>query len=288
MKHVQTIDKQDYLTFSGTDLIIVDKIQNMPENSTFYSEYVLIMICTAGKIQINYDGQPFTIQQDELFLSVPGSTLSDYMQSPHFDCKILLVRPSEALTYKNMQNQKVNSLLYIKTHPVTRLSENDKSIVFDYYNLICNRIQDEKHHFFNSEIRALLNAFLLRIVGIMDRNMDLSETNITVHGEQIIEKFLRMVSEDGGRNRLVEYYADKLYITAKYLSTLVRTSIGRTPSEVIQAATMKEIERRLRYSDESLKEISHSLNFPNTSFFGKYFKQRSGMTPNNFRKKYSK
>nr|MCR5712623.1 helix-turn-helix domain-containing protein [Prevotella sp.] len=70
--------------------------------------------------------------------------------------------------------------------------------------------------------------------------------------------------------------------------TIVRSSLNRTPTDVIKVVTMKEIERRLRYTGDSIKQISQAMNFPNTSFFGKYFKQHSGMTPNSYRKKYHK
>ena len=223
-----------------------------------------------------------------MFLGVPGSVLSDYMISPKFDCKLLAIKPSELMASRELHTQVISSAFYVKTHPVVHLTETDSKDVFAYYDLICSRICQKKHRYLNGEIRSIINAFLLKVVGIMDREMDIPESESTVRGEQLVEKFVRMVNEDCGRNRLVEYYAGRLNITPKYLSTLVRNTLGRTPTDVIKVVTMKEIERRLRYSTDSIKQISIALNFPNTSFFGKYFKQHSGMTPNSFRMKYHK
>jgi len=289
MRKLSPFENQEYISFSGEDLIILDKIQSWPENSTYYSEYVLIMICTEGKIQVDYDGKSITVQKDEIFLGVPGSVLSDYMLSPNFDCKIFAVKPSAATTSRvDLQSNIFNSSLYIKTHPVAEMSEVDRESVFGYYNLICNRIQRQGYRYHNGEVRSLLNAFLMYVIGMVDRDMEDSGEERTVRGEQIAEKFVMMVNDDCGHHRLVSYYADKLNITSKYLSTIVRSAFGRTPLDVIRMVTMKEIERRLLYSEDSIKEISHALNFPNTSFFGKYFKQYAGMTPNSYRKKYSK
>jgi len=288
MKPLELLNDQEYLTFSGQDLVIIDKIQKLPENSTYYSDYVLVMICTAGKIQIEYDSQSITVREGEIFLGVPGSVLSDYMLSPQFDCKLLAIRPSETTTSRQLHSQIITSTLYIKTHPVKKLSDADYKSVFDYYNLICTCIQQEQHRYHNGEIRLLLNAFLLKVVGIIDRDMDTTDMDATVRGKDIVEKFVWMVNEDCGQHRFVDHYANRLHITPKYLSTLVRASLDRTPSDVIRLVTMKEIERRLRYTDESIKQISISMDFPNTSFFGKYFKQHSGMTPNSYRNKYSK
>lgn len=288
MKHLELTEKQEYLAFNEQDLIIIDKVQDLPENSTYYTEHVLVIICTAGKMQVEYDGKCITIQEGDLFLGVPGSVLSDYMVSPKFDCKLLAIKPSEVMASRELHTMVINSMLHIKTHPVARLTESDAEDVSAYYDLICRRIRQPEHRYQNGEVYSLINAFLLRVVGIMDSGLDATVTVSSVHGDQLVEKFVWMVNEDCGHNRLVEYYADRLNITPKYLSTIVRSSLNRTPTDVIKVVTMKEIERRLRYTGDSIKQISQAMNFPNTSFFGKYFKQHSGVTPNSYRKKYHK
>jgi AraC-like DNA-binding protein len=62
--------------------------------------------------------------------------------------------------------------------------------------------------------------------------------------------------------------------------------MNRRPSDMIQLFTMKAIERRLRFSDMTMQEIANDLNFPNASFFGRYFREHSGMTPLEYRTKY--
>jgi AraC-like DNA-binding protein len=210
------------------------------------------------------------------------------MVSPDFVCKLLAIKPTEETASRELHAMLINSILHIKTHPVAHLTESDAEDVSAYYDLICHRIRQTEHRYQNGEVCSLINAFLLRVVGILDSGLDATETISSVRGDQLVEKFVWMVNEDCGRKRPVEYYAERLNITPKYLSTLVRNTLGRTPTDVIKVVTMKEIERRLRYSEDSIKQISVALNFPNTSFFGKYFKQHSGMTPNSFRKKYHK
>ena len=288
MERTDTTKNLNFLALNEQDIIVMDKIRDLPENSAYTTEHVLVMICTTGKIQFDYDGQLTTVHKGELFLGVPGSVVSDYMVSPDFDCKLIAVKPTEVMASRELHTMVINSMLHIKTHPVARLTETDAEDVFAYYDLICRRIRLAEHRYKNGEVRSLINAFLLRMVGIMDSGTEVKETESSVRGEQLVEKFVWMVNEDCGRNRLVEYYADRLNITSKYLSTLVRNILGRTPTDVIKVVTMKEIERRLRYTDDSIKQISQAMNFPNTSFFGKYFKQHSGMTPNSYRKKYHK
>jgi len=288
MKHLEPMENQEYITFNKEDIVIIDQIQNLPENEAYYSERVLIILCTKGKMQIVYDGINFTVHKGEIFLGVPGSVLSDYMISPNFDAKILSIKPDEVMSTQESHSGIINSLLHIKDNPVAEMTETDKEVIFNYYNLICNRIKVRTHSYQDAVVRSLLNAFLLEIIGLMTREMEAAGDSSSVHGDQVVKQFLQMVNDNQGCMRSVVHYANQLNITAKYLSTLVRNSLDRTPTDVIKVVTMKEIERRLRYTDESIKQIAMGMNFPNTSFFGKYFKQHAGMTPNSYRKKYHK
>jgi len=288
MENSNISDNQDLITYNERALIIINSIKNLPQYNPYYSKYMMVLICTAGKLQMEYDGQPITIHPGGLFLSVPDSILGNHRISKNFDCKILAVNPSEIASSHEMHSKIINSMLYIKSHPVVQLSATDYANIFDYYQLISKRVRHPQHRYKDGEIRTLFNAFLLAVIGIMDSEMDTSKTTSTVRSEHIVENFAKMVNDNHGRIRLVEYYAEKLNITPKYLSTLVRSTLDRTPMEIITAVTIKEIERKLRYSSDSIKEISVSLNFSNTSFFSKYFKQHTGMTPMGYRKKYLK
>jgi AraC-like DNA-binding protein len=108
------------------------------------------------------------------------------------------------------------------------------------------------------------------------------------HRQKLADKFMQMVEQSGGRIRKVDEFASQLNITPKYLSTLLKETINRRPSDVIHLFTMKAIERHLRYSDMTMQQIADDLQFPNASFFGKYFKEHTGMTPLEYRKKFQK
>ena len=79
-------------------------------------------------------------------------------------------------------------------------------------------------------------------------------------------------------------YADELCITPKYLSVVCKNNSGKTASEWITEHLLEDIRYYLRQTDMSIKEVSHQLGFPNTSFFGKYVKEHFGMTPIQFRR----
>ena len=106
------------------------------------------------------------------------------------------------------------------------------------------------------------------------------------HRRRLADRFMRLVEQSDGRIRKVDDFANQLNVTPKYLSTLLKETMNRRPSEVIQLFTAKAIVRRLRFTDMTMQEIANDLNFPNASFFGKYVKEHLGMPPLEYRKKY--
>ncbi|MEY8555003.1 helix-turn-helix domain-containing protein [Bacteroides uniformis] len=85
------------------------------------------------------------------------------------------------------------------------------------------------------------------------------------------------------QHREVNYYASKLHISPKYLSTSVKTVSGRTVREWINEAVIKEIKYQLLNTALSIKEISGKLGFSDLSSLGKYFKTQTGVSPKTYR-----
>lgn len=103
------------------------------------------------------------------------------------------------------------------------------------------------------------------------------------HDKQIFIRFMELLSKYFTQERHVEFYASKMCISPKYLSTTVKQISGKTPTVWITNRTIEEIKHRLLHTQASIKEIAYALNFPNLSFFGKFFKRATGMSPKQYR-----
>jgi AraC-like DNA-binding protein len=102
--------------------------------------------------------------------------------------------------------------------------------------------------------------------------------------EEVFEQFLRVLSETFRKERSVNYYANKLFLTSKHLSRVVKEISGKTAGEWIDDFVILEAKALLRSSEKSIQEISEALHFANQSFFGKYFKHHTGMSPKEYRR----
>ena len=97
--------------------------------------------------------------------------------------------------------------------------------------------------------------------------------------QTIFDRFIQLVGQHCAEHHQIGYYAERMCLTERYLSTVVRQATGTTAKDWIDRALLTRIKVELRHSDKPAAQISEELNFPNPSFFAKYFKRLTGLTP---------
>ncbi len=93
---------------------------------------------------------------------------------------------------------------------------------------------------------------------------------------------MRLVRKHFRYERTVGFYADKLCISPKYLSLVVKEATNRSAAQIIDEYVILEAKNLLRFSGKNVQQVAYELNFPNQSSFGKYFKHLTGMSPTEF------
>ena len=101
--------------------------------------------------------------------------------------------------------------------------------------------------------------------------------------QTIFGRFIQLVNQHCRQQHQISYYADRMYLTERYLGTVIRQTSGTTAKEWIDRALITQSKVLLRHSDKSVVQISEDLNFPNPAFFSKYFKRLTAMTPLEYR-----
>lgn len=101
--------------------------------------------------------------------------------------------------------------------------------------------------------------------------------------ENLFNDFFDLLTSTVARHRPVAYYAEKLNVTSKYLSVICKKVSGKTALEIITEYAIKEIETQLQRRDKTIKGIAVELGFENISYFSKYFKHFTGISPKKYR-----
>ena len=282
-----------YRIGDSDDLVLMENIGAVPSGGVCLQNHGIIFFCTEGRAQFEYDGTVVRVQKNDMFLYMAHSTASNFLASSDFDCRQIWFTRSELWNIEIYNLISLSDMSLLKLHPLVHLTDDDLKLCDTYFQLLCNRIKSPASTLTSYIVRSLLGTMMLELLSIMRRNAEQTveqvrqeRYNSSLHKKRVIDNFMRLVEESDGRIRRVDEFATQLNITPKYLSTILKEVMNRRPSIYIQLYTLKAIERRLRFTDMTMQEISNDLNFPNPSFFGKYCKEHLGMTPLEYRMKY--
>ena len=284
----------DTLRLGDSDeLVVMENFGSLPQGELTLDNHGLIIVCTGGMAQFDYDGQQIQLRKNDLYLYMAHSVVCNFMSSPDFNCRQIWFSHSELWNINMYGEVSLADLAYLKQHPKVHLSDEDVALLDDYFGLLCRRMRDHKPLLYSEIVRSLVSTMMLEMLCMMRRDKAQREQMAVqddstpgFHRRRLADRFMRLVEQSDGRIRKVDDFANQLNVTPKYLSTLLKETMNRRPSEVIQLFTAKAIVRRLRFTDMTMQEIANDLNFPNASFFGKYVKEHLGMTPLEYRKKY--
>lgn len=172
--------------------------------------------------------------------------------------------------------------------PIIEMATEEVDLASQYFQLIDNVINTDSDYR-NDSVRYLLTSIFYLIGGLIMKRLafkeESKENNTSTRHKKMFEMFIDLVEKYHNTERSMGFYADKLCITPKYLSKIIKNVSGFSAPDIINKYVILEAQHLLRHTDLSIKEIADQLNFPNQSFFYKYFKAHTGYTPNSYRQK---
>lgn len=273
-----TLQKQDFIPISFDEPVASDDA-----NLSISPDQLTIILCTQGKKTLQINFSEYTLTPGSLAFLYPQSMWkiidgSDDFQACYFSIKGTSAK--EWNTFIDLDTVfSVSS--YIAKHPYTSLSTDETQVVEKYLQLLQNRYADQAGA---TVIHFLLSAFTLELNHIFTLREKSDKSKLS-RQEDILWKFLTLLKEYHKQQRSVNFYADKLYISPKHLSSVIKQMSHKTAHEIIADFVILTAKRMLKTTTMSIQEISDELNFANQSFFGKFFKQNTGLSPSSYRKK---
>ena len=273
------------------ELVVVEHFGGVPAGRVRPLDHGLVIICTAGVAQFEYDGHTVQLSKNDLFLLMAHSVVEKFMSSVDFDCRELWFSRGEMWNMNMYVKNSLADLLPLKHNPKVTLSDVDAALFETYFKQLSYHIRNSSQLLYPEITHSIVGAFLLEVLSVLRRGNNMLKDNHLInnsglHGRKLADRFVQLVEQSDGRIRRVDEFAQMLNVTPKYLSKLLMDTMHRKPSVIVAFFTLQAIENRLRYTDMTMQQISDDLHFANASFFGKYFKEHSGMTPMEYRIKY--
>lgn len=277
--------------YSDNEIVVVDSIQQFTQISSAHVAMNAIVICTSGKAQAQMNGIQMELHRNQIAIIPQNVTVTDVMVSPDFDVKGMFLTNRILRSFLNEKISVWNDMMYIHRQHIVTMDEDEILFYTHFYDMLTLAIEKGKENPYHTEIiQALLRSAILGLCGTMKWMLSQNDNQLSIINYQLstskshFQRFLDLLHSTEVKHRTVEAYANDLYISPKYLTTICKKNSGKTANEWITEHVLEDIRYYLKQTDLSIKQICNQLGFPNPSFFGKYVKDHFGMTPMEFRK----
>ena len=286
MQFLERETKRDAL--NGQGYLLLDStstdFSSLKEEPPFIMDAgVVVFVCLAGEGKVAVDMQHIHFRRGSLVILLPYSVIQVVDISE--DAKITLIATGMGFLEKLAMSHPVeNYVEKIREIPCIQLSEKQLVEARELY-LFVERLYREASGPLKGELQNTLMTLLsLEIVTLFSEHQPAGKQRLS-RQDQVFRNFTISLAKNVQTQRTVEFYANEAFLTPKYFSTLIKKRSGKLPMEWITERTIVLIKFLLENSNKSIQEISNELNFPNQSFFTRYFKQHTGMTPTAYRNK---
>ena len=244
-----------------------------------------IIICSKGEMEITCNFRKFRLTDNCVFISQPHNMLS-LSVTENFEGYIMAT-VEQGLSEYTIDPKYIPELLdKVYDTPLIVLEDDECSRICKAMDMISEYIKNKSESPFKSSIiKSALSTFAYLIAETLYSHLpsiEYEQRSIKREKEHF-NRFLKLLSENYIKQKEVSWYADAMSLTPRYLTTTIRKVSGLTVSEWICQFIIKDAKYLLKHTEMTVQQVAYELNFPNQSFFGKYFKKNTGMSPGNYR-----
>jgi len=243
-------------------------------------EAVFVALCSNGSCELLIDQKKYPFKAGNICVCFSATVLQTLNKTPDFECVVL------ATNVEFIQQIDIPSIpelfLAIREKPCISLLQEEQEIMQTYFRYI-NQAYERKDNIFRIEItQQLLLTLCYEIASIYQYNQQ-DIKHIYSHKDTLFRKFIQLLSTKYLTERRVNFYAEALCVTPKYLSSMVKEVSHKSAAEWINDFVLRNAKILLTTTPLTIQQISDELNFPNPSFFTQHFKRFTGKTPKEYR-----
>lgn len=242
-------------------------------------DFIALLFCTEGRLELDMDGSLHTLNKGDVLFCPKGACLHDVMQSLSFKGKALCVAWGYAQTLFMRSTCQWDSILQLRHYPLLHPQGCEQELFYAYYHLFLAKVDCQSYA---ADIDYIFQGFFYDLYRVIDRHV-LREPQQRkyrmLRQEKLCKQFLALLKEECCREHSCTYYADRLCVTPKYLTTVVKQVSGKSVSKWIDCYLLEQIKFLLKTTNLAASEIADKLNFSNASFFGRYVKKHTGEPP---------
>lgn len=247
-----------------------------------YNDYLLHIFITQGCMSFTLDDKFYQAQTGSGIILIEGKPLHDVRIEEGTKAVVLMKSRRYHLSHPLRTPHNIKGLTYYYDNPIMQMSVQDMELCLRDLDDIKCRLSQTDHFYHQETLERSMENFVYDIFYIY--SVCNSQQSSKGGREALLaQQFIDLLQQHVRQVRTVESYADKLFVTPKYLSRICLQSTGHNASYWITHFTLSQIMEELTDTDRTLTDISNDFNFPYLSHFTRYVKQHSGKTPSEYR-----
>ena len=251
----------------------------------FFDNYQIadvgIIVCTSGKFTIRCEDVEYVVNKGETAFLSHDVHFSVTKRSA--DCSVVII------LYRADSIRDILGITIVGMKFIEMLNPRDCWVMhtghedeLTHYSQLLAAGNGDANVFALNERRLLLLSLTYRLCSIF-RALSTDGDNEPSRKLETYMRLMQLIDSHYAEERGVRYYADRLCLSPKYLTMLVKSVSGNTVQQLVFKAITKKAVSLITTTDKSIKEIADILNFPNASAFGTFFKKQVGISPINYR-----
>ena len=243
--------------------------------------YGAILICRKGKAMLNVNYKDWELYEGAVITLFPNDVV-ELKVDGDFEVEILKYNPSLLREASLQLEQTVySSLREDRCRQDTPVVTN---IINGMFGLLKEYFDQSECTCISQLVLCQLKAFFIGFHEYLQRNPQYRPDGVKSYRvRELFNRFMMLLEKDYKISRDVNYYAEKMNISSKYLTNIVNQVTGHTPKTIIDQYVILQLKLHLKRSTQSIKEMAWEFHFADVSFFCRYFKKHTGLTPQQIR-----
>lgn len=272
----------------GDDILLIDNSHTMraelsSDNEPFRIDMTMAIIYEQGSADLKINMRDYHIEAPAVLLVLNDQIYQSAGHSEDLRSKVILMSRSFSDSLFANSGEILPLKSSIMKNPVMKI-ENEENVFGQFFQLLQNIAASPRQEF---KIESARHLTLSMFYGYSHLKHEVNEVKCTnSRQEEIFTKFTELLERHHKKEREIAFYADKMCMTSKHLSQVIKDYTGKTALGIIEEYVISEAKSMLLSTTMSIQQISDELNFPSQSVFGKYFKRVTGISPSEYRNRH--
>lgn len=250
-----------------------------PEGSRFM--HLMVFVPLRGELDLIVNGQKASFKQGQIFTSYPDVEMIYSHATPDTQYLLFVIYPDMLKSIYDDIMLKYDITNFQHGYIISDVTENSLRQIVRLYNELKRECIHDDYTYRDTVIKNLLDLLVIK-VHVINNLQDNLDTDPDSRQYVVYQKFLKLLNEYADKERTVQFYADELQISPKYLSYVTIQYTGKNASQWIGEYVVVKARTLISVHHKSTAEVAELLHFENTNSFNRFFKRVSNITPREY------